>query len=140
MSCIQSTLPSRTSQRITDRKAKSAGAKGPKASKGKSLPTASTSKNSKPSISKGRGRGRGLTASTEVAKPGSSAMLTMAQVHQGPHSVVHPTAADSAQHMGYNDPQFEDSESDEGDQVVAFTPPLFTGNVPQLHGFKNTNL
>ena len=116
----------RSSLRIAARKTNASSVKGPKAKKGKSLPTASTSKNSKPSISKGRGRGRGLTASTEVAKPGSSAMLTMAQVHQGPHSVVHPTTADSAQHMGYNDPQFEDSESDEGDQVIAFTPSLFT--------------
>ena len=128
MSSIKSTMPSRTSQRIADRKANTAGAKGPKSKKGKSLPTAITPKNTKPSTSKSRGRGRGLTAPTEVAQPGSSALLTTAQVHQIPHSVSHPTAANPAQHVGYNDPQFEDSESDEGDQMIPFTPQFFSAS------------
>ena len=123
MSSIKSTMPSRSSQRIAERKASATGAKGPKSKKGKSLRTAIIPKSTKPSTSKGRGRGRDLIAPTEVAQPGSPALLTTAQV---PHSVSHPTTANPALQVGYNDPQFEDSESDEGDQLIPFTPQIFT--------------
>ena len=126
MSSIKSTMPSRSSQRIADRKASATGAKGPKSKKGKSLRTAITPKSTKPSTSKGRGRGRDLIAPTEVAQPGSPALLTTGQVHQIPHSVSHPTTASPAQQVGYNDPQFEDSESDEGDQMIPFTPQIIS--------------
>ena len=44
-----------------------------------------------------------------------------------------PTAANSVQQVGNADLQFEDSESDEEGQVVAFQPLPLTGSGPQLH-------
>ena len=126
MSSQQLQKAPRSSLRIAARKTSASTAKGLKSKKGKTLPTTITSKNSKSSTRKGRGRGRDLVAPTEVAQPGSSALSTTAQVHQIPPSVSQPNTANPAMLVGYNNPQFEDSDSDEGDQLTPFIPPFFS--------------
>ena len=124
----------RSSSRIAARakKANAPSATGTKTKKGKSFTATITSKNSKSSTRKGRGRGQDLVAPTEVAQPGSSALSTTAQVHQIPPSVSHPNTANPAMLVGYNNPQFEDSDSDEGDQLTPFIPPFFSGHAAHM--------
>ena len=119
---------SRSSSRIAAKKAKASSATGTKTNKRKSFTATLTSKNAKSSTRKGRARGQDLVAPTEVVQPGSSTLSTTPQVHPIPPSVSQPHTANPAMLVGYHNPQFEDSDSDEGDQLTPFIPQYFSPN------------
>ena len=128
---------SRSSSRIAAKKAKASSATGTKTKKRKSFTATPTPKNVKSSTPKGRARGQALAASTVVVQPGSSTLATTPQVQPIPPQVSQPHTANPAMLVGYHDPQFEDSESDEGDPLPPFIPQYFSGHVAHpLRGVK----
>ena len=117
---------SRSSSRIAAKKANASSATGTKTKKRKSFTATLTPKNAKSSTRKGRARGQDLVASTDVVQPGSSTLSTTPQVQPIPPSVSQPHTANPAMLVGYHNPQFEDSDSDEGDQLPPFIPQYFS--------------
>ena len=122
----------RSSSRIAARakKANASSATGTKTKKRKSFAATPTPKNVKSSTPKGRARGQALAASTVVVQPGSSTLATTPQVQPIPPQVSQPHTANPAMLVGYHNPQYEESDSDEGDQLTPYIPPYFSGYGP----------
>ena len=129
----------RSSSRIAARakKANASSATGTKTKKRKSFTATPTPKNVKSSTPKGRARGQALAASTVVVQPGSSTLATTPQVQPIPPQVSQPHTANPAMLVGYHNPQYEESDSDEGDQLTPLYPQYFSGHVAHpLKGVK----